>query len=123
MPRASPGGQKFGLLTDLELITYVPDDGLHIHVHHRSAHELPTHELPFILRDDVLKALSGHTTGEIVEADAKAIARKNQDRILVAIERWLENHKGYSFRHGRPPRIRSKDLETHALTVLRLIAN
>ena len=112
MPRVSLSGQKFGLLTDLELITYVPDDGLHIHVHHRKgAQELPAHELPFVLLDDVLEALSGHSIRQIVEADAKAIARKNQDRILVTIERWLENHNGYSFRYGRPPRISSKDLE------------
>jgi hypothetical protein len=111
--RTSSGGQTFrGFVSDLELITYVPDDGLHIHVRCRKGmREPPERELPFVLDDVALKALSDRSAGEIVEADARAIARKNEDRILAAIERWLEDHGGASFPAAGPPRIRSDDLD------------
>src|SRR5262245_18858278 len=111
--RISSAGQTFrGVVSDLELITYLPDDGLHIHIRCRKGmREPPERELPFVLDDEALKALSDRSTGEIVEADARAIARKNEDRIRAAIERWLEDHGGASFAAAGPPRISSDDLD------------
>jgi hypothetical protein len=111
--RTSSGGQPFrAIVSDLELITYLPDDGLHIHVRCRKGmREPPDRELAFVLDDQALKALSDRSASEIVEADARAIARKNEDRILVAIERWLESHGDASFPAAGPPRISSEDLE------------
>jgi hypothetical protein len=111
--RMSSGGQTFsGFVSDLELITYLPDDGLHIHVRCRKGmREPPDRELAFVLDDEALKALSDRSASEIVEADARAIARKNEDRILVAIERWLEIHGSAPFPAAGPPRISSEDLD------------
>jgi hypothetical protein len=111
--RTSSAGQTFrGVVSDLELITYLPDDGLHIHIRcRRGMREPADQELAFVLEDEALKTLSDRSTGDIVEADARAIARKNEDRILAAIERWLENHGGASLPGAGPPRISSEDLD------------
>jgi hypothetical protein len=96
----------------MELIVYVPDDGLHTHIRCRDRLASTDNEieLPFVLGDKALNALGDRSKREISEADAKAIARKYETRILVAIERWLENHIGASFPSGSPPRISAKDL-------------
>ena len=101
------------VLSGPELIAYVPDDGLHIKVRYRDDQLVPPEDnefdLAFVLDTETLNALNDRRK-VTTEADAKAVALKNESRILAAIDRWLRKY-GPSYPRGGPRRIRAEDLD------------